>query len=93
MRVHFQVGQVWRYPKGYPNTKFTITKIVDGRVLAYRTDQAKESGFASCDRDGYGDVDRGWEVTFPISDWRAWRHDRPGDCVCGIPKERCDYHR
>lgn len=28
-----------------------------------------------------------------MSDWRSWRHDRKGDCCCGIPRERCDYHR
>jgi hypothetical protein len=28
-----------------------------------------------------------------ISDWRAWQHKAPGECVCGIPKSQCDYHR
>lgn len=28
-----------------------------------------------------------------VSDWRAWAHNRPGECACGIPKERCEYHR
>lgn len=34
------------------------------------------------------------QVTTPdVSDWRAWVHNVPGECVCGIPRERCDYHR
>jgi hypothetical protein len=28
-----------------------------------------------------------------VSDWKTWRHNVPGECVCGIPKERCTYHR
>lgn len=28
-----------------------------------------------------------------VDDWRGWRHNRPGDCVCGIVKAQCDYHR
>lgn len=28
-----------------------------------------------------------------VSDWRAWQHKAPGECVCGIPKTACDYHR
>lgn len=28
-----------------------------------------------------------------ISDWRAWAHNRPGECACGIPRERCTYHK
>ncbi len=27
------------------------------------------------------------------SDWRAWRHNAPGDCPCGIVKKDCAYHR
>jgi hypothetical protein len=26
-------------------------------------------------------------------DWRAWRHNAPGDCPCGIRRQDCDYHR
>lgn len=27
--------------------------------------------------------------------WRAWRDvlSRPGECACGIPKARCEYHK
>lgn len=28
-----------------------------------------------------------------MSDWRNWAHSRPGECKCGIPRDRCDYHR
>lgn len=28
-----------------------------------------------------------------ISDWRAWAHNRPGECACGIPREICTYHK
>jgi hypothetical protein len=28
-----------------------------------------------------------------ISDWRTWQHKAPGECVCGIPRTQCDYHR
>lgn len=27
-----------------------------------------------------------------ISDWRAWSHNVPGECACGISKSRCVYH-
>lgn len=27
-----------------------------------------------------------------VSDWRAWTHNRPGECACGIPKSVCTYH-
>lgn len=33
------------------------------------------------------------KVSYDVSDWQYWQHNRPGECVCGIPKERCDYHR
>jgi hypothetical protein len=28
-----------------------------------------------------------------ISDWKVWRHKAPGECVCGIPKQVCSYHK
>ena len=28
-----------------------------------------------------------------ISDWRAWAHNRPGECGCGIAKVDCIYHK
>lgn len=28
-----------------------------------------------------------------LSDWRVWQHKAPGECVCGIPRTACDYHR
>jgi len=27
------------------------------------------------------------------SDWRAWAHNIPGECACGIRREACKYHR
>jgi hypothetical protein len=27
-----------------------------------------------------------------ISDWRAWAHNVPGNCPCGIARARCEYH-
>lgn len=38
-----------------------------------------------------GDVHRKEETD--LSDWKAWQHKAPGECACGIPKARCDYHR
>lgn len=29
----------------------------------------------------------------PGEDWRAWSHDKPGDCACGIKREQCEFHR
>lgn len=26
-------------------------------------------------------------------DWRAWAHNKSGDCPCGIKKEVCKYHQ
>lgn len=26
------------------------------------------------------------------SDWRAWAHNQPGNCPCGISREQCEYH-
>ena len=37
-----------------------------------------------------------WPVSLnrpDTDDWRAWAHNVPGECKCGIPIERCDYHR
>ena len=31
-------------------------------------------------------------VITDISDWRAWAHNVPGNCPCGIARTRCDYH-
>ena len=31
-------------------------------------------------------------VVRDMSDWRAWAHNVPGECPCGIPRGRCDYH-
>ncbi len=31
--------------------------------------------------------------TTDISDWRAWAHNEPGDCPCGIARSRCEFHR
>lgn len=28
-----------------------------------------------------------------MDDWRAWRNNRPGECVCGIQKQMCSYHK
>lgn len=28
-----------------------------------------------------------------LSDWRAWAHNKPGDCPCGIAKANCEFHR
>lgn len=28
-----------------------------------------------------------------ISDWRAWAHNQPGDCACGINRSQCTYHK
>lgn len=28
-----------------------------------------------------------------LSDWRAWAHNQPGECKCGIKKEDCFYHK
>jgi hypothetical protein len=28
-----------------------------------------------------------------ISDWRAWAHNIPGECKCGMQRSQCDYHR
>lgn len=25
--------------------------------------------------------------------WRAWAHNQPGDCSCGIKREMCIYHK
>jgi hypothetical protein len=30
---------------------------------------------------------------YDISDWRAWAHNKDGDCPCGISRKMCDYHR
>lgn len=32
-------------------------------------------------------------MSIDLSDWRQWTHKVPGECACGIPKSRCDYHR
>ena len=33
-------------------------------------------------------------TTTDLSDWRAWRgNPEPGFCVCGVLKERCEYHK
>lgn len=26
------------------------------------------------------------------NDWRAWAHNKPGDCPCGIARAQCKYH-
>lgn len=28
-----------------------------------------------------------------INNWREWRHNIPGECVCGIPRNACTYHK
>ncbi len=28
-----------------------------------------------------------------ISCWKAWAHNRPGDCPCGINRNDCSYHQ
>lgn len=28
-----------------------------------------------------------------LSDWRSWTNKVPGECVCGMPKDTCDYHK
>lgn len=32
-------------------------------------------------------------VAKDMSDWRAWAHNKPGDCACGIARAMCSYHR
>jgi hypothetical protein len=27
------------------------------------------------------------------NDWKAWRHNVPGECACGILRQKCDYHK
>lgn len=33
--------------------------------------------------------------TVDLSDWRVWRDHglQPGECVCKMPRQQCDYHR
>ena len=28
-----------------------------------------------------------------ISDWKAWQHNQPGECACGIHRKDCEYHK
>jgi hypothetical protein len=28
-----------------------------------------------------------------VADWRAWAHNCPGDCACGIRRVDCTYHK
>lgn len=28
----------------------------------------------------------------PDPSWRAWQHNVPGECACGIPRSACTYH-
>ncbi len=28
-----------------------------------------------------------------VNNWRAWSHNVPGECACGIQRSTCTYHR
>jgi predicted nucleic acid-binding Zn-ribbon protein len=28
-----------------------------------------------------------------LSDWKAWRSQKPDECPCGTTRSQCDYHR
>lgn len=29
----------------------------------------------------------------PLEPWKAWQHNMPGECPCGIARAVCDYHK
>jgi hypothetical protein len=33
------------------------------------------------------------DVKHESDHWKAWRHNEPGDCFCGIKRNLCDYHK
>lgn len=92
MAPNYKIGQVWINPKAWPKTVFTVVKIEDGVVYAHRTDSKDLIRFAIVG----STIDKGWTECsgdYNKNDWMAWRHSAPGDCVCGIPRSLCDYHR
>ena len=95
-KVTFRTGQVWRNKSKFPGITFTISSFSGGTAYAVSSDTKKSGGFAYVDKNGNGTLDNGWELLDDPgnkNEWRSWRNNRPGECVCGMLKSLCVYHK
>lgn len=93
----FEVGQYWVNEYDYPNTYFLITRVDNYGVHAMKNTRGTDKGVSLLVHVGVqpDELNRHWvfREDYNKNDWRAWRHNLPGECPCGMTRERCDYHR
>lgn len=103
-----KLGQVWSVPT-IKGCQYKINRIEDKYVYATNINDGVECYFISLNESGYAEMPNAWvleqdiqeqapitkrsAVINDMSDWRAWKHNVPGECVCGIRKEDCFYHK
>lgn len=93
----FEADQVWKNEYDYPECVFVVSKVNNLGIYAWKYRNGKKISESLLVHAGTvpDDLNSRWILSneeFNKNDWRAWQHNQPGECVCGIPRERCDYH-
>lgn len=60
---------------------------------AYHSTYAFAQGFNCEVKEIAGRGSSSGGIVHDISNWRAWAHNMPGECACGIVRSLCIYHR
>lgn len=56
-------------------------------------DNIKTNGRAERLMNAYQMIETDKNESVKEDSWRAWAHNKPGDCPCGILRSACEYHR
>ena len=97
-----KVGQVW----SNGNLNFTISRVNYDAQIAYCIDK-RECEFGSLTKEGYPYNWDGWKLVKTEVQQQSkiemksnvdilfafFSQPHPGECVCGLVKEFCEYHR
>lgn len=87
-------GVVWPKPSGTDSVRWNIhSQAFNCCSYLFQFDSHEAEVFVLARSNNGNLYSKDTSPKLDISDWRAWSHNRDGDCACGIVRKDCSYHR